>query len=293
MITAEQLEKVRRLRISSHQAATSILAGEYRSVFRGHGIEFSEVREYQCGDDVRSIDWNVTARTGRAHIKRYIEERQISVFILADLSASQHIGSGDGKTGAVVRIAAILAAIAEAGGDRAGLVIFTDRIECFLPPARGPQHLDRLIRELLYCNLKGTGTSIATGLQSLKIMGDQRSIVFIVSDFQDDGFEHDMKLMAMHNDIVAVRLADRVELELPDAGCIRLQDSESGRAVMVDSSQPEVRRLYREKTEKRRSDLATFCRHNRVGLLDLSCDDDYIRELDVFFRKRMATAYFS
>jgi len=289
-ISLEKLEHVRRLRVVAMQAATSLLAGQYRSIFRGRGMEFDEVREYQVGDEVRDIDWNVTARTGDAHIKRYVEERLISVFILVDLSASQRIRSDateDNKQTAAQWVAAMLAAIAGGGGDLSGLLLFTDEIELFLPPSRGPQHLDRLIRELLYHETQGTGTDIAKAVQSLHLLGKQRSILFLISDFQDESFHHDLKLCALEHDVVAVRIRDNAEQRFPKAGLVQLQDAETGKQMLVDSSSPVVREKWQEVAVQTRREFEDFCRKSKIDLLDITAGEDYAKALNIFFQKRM------
>ena len=288
MIPKEILDKVRLIEIQTRSVVNELFAGEYHSVFKGRGMEFAEVREYQQGDDVRSIDWNVTARVGNPFVKMYDEERELTLMLVVDASASGAFGSQEQMKGEVgVEISALLAFSAIKNNDRVGLLIFTDEIEVFVPPKKGRKHVLRVIRELLYFQPRGRGTSIAGALEYLERVIHRRSVVFILSDFLDDDYQRPLQLVARRHDLIAVNLVDPRERQLPDVGFISLQDAESGRQLLVDTRNPRVRERFSE--ERRGEEEARSRTFRKLGIdeIFINSAESYIEPLVQFFRTRM------
>ncbi len=264
MTTAELARAVRFLEITTRKAVTATFAGRYTSAFKGRGMEFDEVREYQSGDDVRSIDWNVSARTGRLHTKRYVEERELTILLLVDLSASGSFGSGErSKNEVAAEICALLAFTAIRSNDRVGLLIFTDRVEKVIAPR-----------------------SLRAGLQALSAVLKRRAVVFLVSDFQDRGYEALLATAGRRHDLIAVLLADPREQRLPDVGLIELEDAETGERVLVDSGSPEVRRAWEQAGGQARAALSRLCLGAGIDLIPLTLGEDPARILVRFFLAR-------
>ncbi len=281
------LRKVRRIDIVSRKVVDELLGGEYRSVFKGRGMEFDEVREYVPGDEVRTIDWNVTARTGKPFVKRYIEEREQTLFFLVDMSASGTLGSsGRTKNETAAEICGLLAFSAIKNNDKVGLIIFTDRIELFIPPDKGQLHVLHIIREILSFQPKHAGTRIAAALDYLGRMVKKKCITFLLSDFQDAGFEKALRLAAIHYDLVAITIADPRELELPDAGLVELSDAETGERILIDTASPAARKRYAVSAQARRQETARLLARLDIDRIDVRTDRDYVRELIRFFRTR-------
>jgi uncharacterized protein (DUF58 family) len=288
VIPKEILKKVRLIEIHTRSIVDNLFAGEYHSAFKGQGMEFAEVREYQQGDDVRSIDWNVTARTGRPFVKVFEEEREQTVMLVVDASASGTFGSGPQMKGEVgVEISAVLAFAAIKNNDRVGLLIFTDRVEVFVPPKKGRRHVLRVIRELLYFKPQGVGTSIGSALEYLDRVLHRRSVVFLISDFLDDSYERSLRLVRRRHDLVAVNLADPRESELPSLGFITLRDAETGAQVVVDSASAEVRRLFGLEAERRRTECSALLRRLGVDEVEVDATRSYIEPLVAFFKARL------
>ena len=292
MIPKELTKKIRYIQIYTSKAVNDVLAGEYHSVFKGQGMEFDEVRAYQPGDDIKTIDWNVTARTGLPYVKRYVEEREITVFFLVDLSASGFFGSLDKlKNEIAAEFCALLAFSAIKNNDKVGLIVFTDTIELFIPPAKGTSHVLRLIRELLFFGpgkkRVRTGTDIALALDYLGRVLHKRGVVFLVSDFLDKDFEKTLGVLARRHDLIAVTVADPRECALPDVGLMEIQDAETGAQVLVDTGDKEVRRRYEELARKKNDKLASLFKGTGVDHIELYTDRDYVLDLVKFFRKRM------
>ncbi len=287
MIPKEILEKVRLIEISTRSIVNELFAGEYHSAFKGRGMEFAEVREYLRGDDVRSIDWNVTARVGTPFVKVFDEERELTVMLLVDASASGAFGSRQQMKGEVgVEISALLAFAAIKNNDRVGLLIFTDEIEVFVAPKKGRKHVLRVIRELLYFKPRAEKTSISNALDYLDKVLHRRSVVFVISDFIDEGYERALQLMRRRHDLVAISLFDPRERELPDVGFINLQDAETGEQVLVDSGRQGVRDEFAQvqrRVEERRRDL-----FRRTGIDEVAVDvsQPYVDPLVHFFQTR-------
>ena len=237
MIPRELIKKIRRIQIRTSRIVDEMLAGQYHSAFKGRGIEFEEVRPYQIGDDVRAIDWNVTARVGEPYIKLFREERELAVRLLVDLSASQSLGTNfQTKRDLVAELSASLAFAAIKNNDKVGLTLFSDNIEKSIPPSKGSRHGLRLIREILYTQPIGRGTDLRAAIEHLSRTAKRRSVVFIVSDFQDTGFEKALKVATRKHDVIPIVVSDRRELTMPNVGLIRLRDSETGQVVVLDTA---------------------------------------------------------
>jgi uncharacterized protein (DUF58 family) len=292
VIPRELVKKIRYIQIYTSKAVNDVLAGEYHSVFKGQGMEFDEVRAYQPGDDIRTIDWNVTARTGHPFVKRYVEEREITVFFLVDLSASGSFGSMDKlKNEIAAEFCALLAFSAIKNNDKVGLIVFTDVIELFIPPAKGTSHVLRLIRELLYFDpgkqRERTGTDIALALDYLGRVMHKRGVIFLVSDFLDQDFEKPLGVLARRHDLIGVTVSDPRESALPDVGLLEIEDAESGETVVIDTGSREVRNNYEQYAKENRKRLNSLFKSFGVDHIQLFTDRDYVLDLVKFFRKRM------
>ena len=287
MTTAELARAVHFLEITTRKAVTATFAGRYTSAFKGRGMEFDEVREYQSGDDVRSIDWNVSARTGRLHTKRYVEERELTILLLVDLSASGSFGSGQrSKNEVAAEICALLAFTAIRSNDRVGLLIFTDRVEKLIAPRKGSRHALRLIRDVLAFSPGRAPTNLSAALQALSAVLKRRAVVFLVSDFQDRGYEALLKTAGRRHDLIAVLLADPREQRLPDVGLIELEDAETGQRVLVDSGSPQVRRAWEQAGGQARAALSRLCSGAGIDLIPITMGEDPARILVRFFQAR-------
>ncbi len=291
MVPEEILKKVRLIELQTRSMVNSLFAGEYHSVFRGRGMEFSEVREYAPGDEVRSIDWNVTARVGRPFVKVFDEERELTVVLVVDASASGTFGSQAQMKGEIaVEISALLGFSAIENNDRVGLLIFTDEVEVFIPPKKGRRHVLRVIRELLYFRPRSRRTSISTALEYLDRLLHRRSVVFLVSDFLDSGFDRALQLIGRRHDLIAINLEDPRERVLPDVGFISLSDAETGDQVLVDTRSRRVRDTFsrcQEVGAERQRDI-----FRRAGIDEIRVDtsQSYVEPLVRFFQARMARA---
>ena len=286
-IPAEVLRTVRLIQIRADRLISDRFIGEYHSVFRGRGIEFDEVREYQPGDDERTIDWNVTARTGTPHVRKYVEEREITVIFVVDVSASTDFGtSGRSKREVMAELVALLALSAARSNDRVGLLAFSDRIERFVPPRKGTRHVLRLIRELLLLEPQGTGTDPAVALRYLNRVQKRRAIAFIISDFLSGDYEAALRIAAAHHNITALSLVDPRELELVPAGLMELEDVESGERVLVDTSDPETRRQYRVAAIRAYEERQRLFRTMGVEEVSLRTDRPYLAPLIQHFSVR-------
>ena len=287
MISSELARKIRILQITTRKVVNDVLAGEYTSVFKGRGMEFDEVREYMPGDDVRTIDWNVTARTGRPYVKRFVEERELTVFFLVDLSASGSFGSVSKlKNEIAAEFCALLSFSAVKAHDKVGLIVFTDRVEMFIPPKKGTTHVLRLIRELLNFKPKAAKTDIAGALDYFGKVTTKRAVVFLVSDFEAENFEKPMRIISKRHDLVAVPVTDPREVRLPNVGLIELEDAETGETVLVDTSSAEVRKRYERFGRERSERFKTLFASMDVDQIEIMTDRDYVPRLVQFFRAR-------
>jgi uncharacterized protein (DUF58 family) len=286
-IPSEVIEAVRRIEIRARRLVDESLSGEYHSVFKGAGIEFREVREYVPGDDVRAIDWNVTARSDRTHVKLFDEERELTVVLAADVSRSGEFGSGEkSRREIIAEICGVLALAAVANKDKVGLLLFSDRVELFVPPAAGRSHVLRLIRELLAWVPEGRGTDLAAPLDLLGSVLKRKATVFMVSDFWAEGFDAPLQILSRRHDCVAVRVRDPLETELPEVGLVRLRDAETGEERVVDTSHAASRKAVGDARVAHDRALETTFRRARVDLVDVRTDRSYVEPLSRFFSAR-------
>lgn len=287
MIPRELAKKIRYIQIYTSKAVNDSLAGEYESVFKGRGMEFDEVREYQIGDEIRSIDWNVTARVGEPYVKRYVEERELTVIFLVDLSASGAFGSTlQMKNEVAAELCALLAFSAIKNNDKVGLVIFTDQVEMFIPPAKGTTHVLRLIRELLGFTPRQTRTDIAKGIEYLGRVTSKKSVVFLVSDFLGEGYEQRLRVLSKRHDLIAVSIIDPREVKMPNVGLIALEDAETGELIMIDTGSLSVRNQYEKIGAAQRGRLRDLFRSIDVDQIEVFTDRNYVKDLVTFFKTR-------
>ena len=290
--TRSVAKKIRLIEIQTDKAVDDVLAGEYHSVFKGSGMEFEEVREYTPGDEIRSIDWNVTARMGKPFVKRYVEERELTVWLVVDLSASGSFGSRSQlKNEAAAEFCALLAFAAIRNNDNVGLIVFTDRVELSIAPSKGRTHVLRLIRELLRFEPEGYGTDLATALEFLGRVTHKRGVVFLVSDFLtpttiEEHSGKQLRVLARRHDLVAVAVGDAREQELPDVGLIELQDAETGESVLLDTSSAPVRRAYADEARRRIERRRDFFRAIGIDDVEVLTGRDYVRDLRKLFQRR-------
>lgn len=288
MLPEELLRKIRHIEIRTAKTVTEALTGNYKSAFRGSGMEFDEVREYQPGDDVRSIDWNVTARQGRPFIKRFHEERELTVFFAVDCSGSGRYGRGEcTKNELAAEVCATLAFSAVKSNDKVGLLLFTDRLERFIPPGKGLNHAMRIVTEVLSAHPAGQGTDIAGALEHLGRTLHRRAVVFLFSDFIGGGdYRKNLGIMAQRHDLVAFKIEDPQEFELPSAGLVTFSDAESGEQCLVDAADKRIRQLYREACYAQREASNAVLRHAGVETLTLQTGQDFLPVVTSFLRNR-------
>lgn len=287
MVPKEVLKKVKRIEITTRSLVNDVFSGEYHSVFKGRGMEFAEVREYQIGDDIRTIDWNVTARQGRPYVKVFDEERELTVMLLVDVSSSGEFGTVRQMKGEIAaEICALLAFSAIKNNDKVGLIIFSDQVEKFVPPRKGKSHVLRVIREILYHKPQGTQTNIAAALEFLSRVARRRSVVFLVSDFISSGYEKALQIANKRHDLVAVTITDPREIDMPDVGILELEDAETGEILLLDTSSLEVRREFAQRTREWSEQREKLFRTLAVDSIDIRTDQPYIEPLIRFFRMR-------
>lgn len=287
MLTREVMRQVRRLQLRARRAVEDPLGGAFRSVFKGTGIAFEEVREYQPGDEIRSIDWNVTARMGHPFIKRYIEERELTVVFLVDASASMSFSTlRQSKRDVVAELVALLALCAVSNNDKVGLILTTSAVEHFVPPRKGPRHALRLLRDLFAIKPKGTGTKLGAGFDFLNRVLHRRALVFVLSDFADVGFEKAMQRTARRHDVVAVAIRDPREATVPDVGLLVTVDAETGREIVVDTSRPEFHAEFQRLRDERMQRFQQWTRAHHIDILATSTEGRHLDDLMRFFRRR-------
>lgn len=287
MIPKEILKKVREIEIYTRRLVNDTLAGEYHSVFKGRGMEFLEVREYQSGDDIRSIDWNVTARMGHPFVKQHVEERELTIFFLIDTSASGNFGTVNILKGELaVELCAILAFSAIRNNDKVGLITFTDTVEKYIPPKKGKNHVLRVMRELLYFQPQGTGTNIRAALEYLNRILKRKAVVFLVSDFIASGYEQALRVTSRTHDVIPITITDPRELELPNVGLVELEDAETGEQIMLDTFDPEVRKAYQALALQEQAIRERLFRSMKLDVIDIRTDRPYLQTLISFFHKR-------
>jgi len=287
MIPKEIFQKIRRIQIRSSHRVDELLAGSWNSAFKGRGIEFEEVRPYQPGDDVRTIDWNVTARSDQPFVKLFREEREMSVVLLVDLSRSVEFGTrSQTKRELIAEIGATLAMSATKNNDKVGVTLFTDDVEKAIPPRKGSRHILRIIRELLYCAPVGTGTDIGNAIEHLNRTCKRRNVVFLISDFFDSGFESVLKVARRRHDIIPIVVSDPLEQELPNAGLIRLRDSETGSVISIDTSSGKNRDRYKKIYRQKASARTSMFRRLKMDPIHFTTGTDIVEPLHRYFHSR-------
>jgi uncharacterized protein (DUF58 family) len=290
VIPKEVLKKVRQIEIRTNREVTDVLGGQYHSVFKGHGMEFEEVREYLPGDEVRSIDWNVTARFGHPYIKKFKEERELTVMLIVDVSASGQFGSvRQTKNELAAELAAVLAFSAIRNNDKVGLIMFTDQIEKYVPPKKGRRHVLRVIREILAFQPKGRGTNLKAALDYLNHVQSRRAVTFVLSDFQvqdEEMVRKKLRVASKRHDVVALSLRDPREEELPAVGLVELRDAETDEWVLVDTFDRNVREQFAAKSRLRLEALRRLLRSASVDHVEIRCETDYMLPLIKFFKMR-------
>ncbi|MDR2849483.1 MAG: DUF58 domain-containing protein [Verrucomicrobiota bacterium] len=285
--TTELMKPVGKIKILTQHLIDDRLSGDYHSVFKGQGVEFDEVRPYVPGDDVRSIDWNVTARTGHPHVKRFSEERELTVIFLVDVSGSQVFGSGArSKSELAAEVTCLLAMTAIRNQDKIGLILFSDRILKSIPPRKGRTAVMRLVREVLAADETREGTDITAALRFLNNVQKRKAVVFLVSDFQDTGYERELRVAARHHDMIACPVSDPCEFALPNIGLIELQDPESGELLLVDTSAASVRNAFRDQASTETENLLRFLKRTGIDFIRLSTDTPYIDAVRGLFHRR-------
>ena len=287
METKELLKKVRKIEIKTRRLSNHIFSGEYHSHFKGRGMTFSEVRKYQFGDDIRDIDWNVTAKLNEPHIKIFEEERELTMMLLVDVSKSESFGTRiQQKRDLITELCAVLSFSAIQNNDKVGVVFFTDQIELYIPPKKGKSHILRIIRELIEFKPKGTGTNISEAFKFLSSVIKKRSIVFTLSDFQDEAYDKNLKIASSKHDLTAIRIIDPAEEQLPDIGLVQLQNPETGTIGWVDTSSSIVRATYEKDYQNFVANFKSYCDHSGTDYLDLRVDRSYTKQLLEFFKRR-------
>lgn len=285
----EILKKVKLLEINTRKLVNSLFAGQYHSAFKGQGMTFAEFREYVAGDDVRTISWPVTARTGKTFIKKFDEERELTLMLVVDASGSLNFGSGDYLKGEVVtHLSAVLGFAAAKNNDHVGLLLFTDQVEHYVPPKKGRGHIQRILRDLYFFKPKSSGTKISSATDYLQGILKKRATVFVFSDFQDQNFAQSLRTMAKKHDVIAVVVQDPAEMELPSVGLVDLQDAETGTVLTVDSSSPEFRRAYKRHIEALRDSRERELRAGNVDRVEVVSGSEFIEPLIAYFRKKNA-----
>lgn len=281
----EILKKVRKIEIKTKRLSKHIFSGEYHSAFKGRGMSFSEVRAYNYGDDVRNIDWNVTARTNEAHVKVYEEERELTVMLLIDVSKSSFFGTSEQlKSDYITELAAVISFSAITNNDKVGAILFTDQVEMYIPPKKGRQHILRIIRELIYFEPKQSGTNLSEALQYLNNIIKKKSIAFLISDFIAQDYEESLRITARKHDLIGLHVYDRHEKALPNVGLINLIDAENGRKLVVDSSSKKVRERYAKRFENTQLTFTKNFQRSGLKNASLCTDDDYIKEMIKLFK---------
>lgn len=287
METNDLIKKVRKIEIRTRRLSKNIFSGEYHSAFKGKGMAFSEVREYQFGDDIRTIDWNVTARFNHPYVKVFEEERELTVILLVDVSGSGNFGTREQlKKDLITELCAVLSFSSLQNNDKIGLIFFSDRIEKFIPPKKGRTHVLRIIRELIDFKPEGQGTDISVALKYTLNVIKKRSIVFILSDFISKDFSEPMKIISKKHDTVAVHIYDKREEEYPNIGLITVKDAETGEIITFDTSVNSVRQNFRTWWNRKQESLKELLNSNKIDVINLATDESYVKPLINFFKKR-------
>ncbi len=289
--TAELMKQVRRIRVITNRQVDEFLSGEYHSVFKGQGIEFDEVREYVSGDDVRSIDWNVTARMGHPFVKRFCEERELTIVFMVDVSGSQRFGSEKkSKIEAAAELTCLLALSAIKNQDKVGLVLFSDRIDKFIPPRKGRKAAMRLVREVLAAEATTHRTDIGAAFRFLNKVQKRKAVVFLISDFMDAGYDKQLRIVSQKHDLICCPVADPREITIVNSGLIEIEDPETGELCLIDTASSAFRNSYHSAAESHRNALADTFRRIRVDTISLSTDRPFVEDVRKLFKKRQARA---
>jgi uncharacterized protein (DUF58 family) len=284
---AEILKKIRALEIKTKGLVQTMFAGDYHSVFKGRGMNFEDVREYQPGDEIRAIDWNVTARLGTAFVKKFTEERELTVVLVVDVSASGNFGSvSQSKRELAAEVACVLAFSAIRNNDKVGLLLFSDRVELFIPPKKGRSHTLRIIREILFFEPAGRGTAPALALDYLNNVVTRRAVVFFISDFQTSDFSRELSVSGRRHDFIALHIQDQREEALPNVGIITLEDAETGEQIEINTGDRTTRARFSAQAETRRAELNRTLRRNNIDAISLRTGENYLPALRSFFKQR-------
>jgi len=288
MIPAEILKKVRLIEIKTRHIVNNIFGGEYHSVFKGMGMEFAEVREYYPGDDIRAIDWNVTARTGKPFIKKYDEERELTVMLIVDVSASGFFGTGDSlKSDIMIELASILSFSAIKNNDKVGLLLFSDKIEEFIPPKKGKSHVLRVIREMIYHKAKDRKTDISIALEHIQKVLKRKSIIFLLSDFWDDSYQQTMKLINKKHDLINIQILDKAEIAIPKLGMVKFHDAETQKSAWIDTNNKQIQNISIKYIQNKNKVIKEFCKKNKIDFISIDTAEGYLNPLEQFFSTRM------
>lgn len=288
MIPAEILKKVRLIEIKTRHIVNNIFGGEYHSAFKGMGMEFAEVREYYPGDDIRAIDWNVTARTGKPFIKKYDEERELTVMLIVDVSASGFFGTGESlKSDIMIELASILSFSAIKNNDKVGLLLFSDKIEEFIPPKKGKSHVLRVIREMIYHKAKDRKTDISIALEHIQKVLKRKSIIFLLSDFWDDSYQQTMKLINKKHDLINIQILDKAEIEIPKLGMVKFHDAETQKSAWIDTNNKQVQNISTKYIQNKNKVIKEFCKKNKIDFISIDTAEGYLNPLEQFFSTRM------
>jgi uncharacterized protein (DUF58 family) len=285
--TAEILKKIRTLEIKTRGLVETVFAGDYHSVFKGRGMNFDEVREYQAGDEIRSIDWNVTARMGAPFVKKFTEERELSVMLIVDVSASENFGStSQSKRELAAEVACLIAFSAIRNNDKVGLLLFSDDVELFIPPKKGRSHTLRIVREILFYQPRGRGTNPGLALDQLNRIVTRRSVVFFISDFQAPDFSRELRVTSKRHDFIAMHIKDEREEVLPNVGVVTLEDAETGEQIEINTADRNTRTRFADQAQRQEADLLRTLRRNNIDTIGLRTGEDYLSALRTFFKQR-------
>ena len=288
MIPSEIIKKVRLIEIKTRHIVNNLFGGEYHSAFKGMGMEFAEVREYYPGDDIRAIDWNVTARTGKPFIKKFDEERELTVMLMIDVSASGFFGTGELlKSDVMIELASILSFSAVNNNDKVGLLLFSDRIEKYIPPKKGKSHVLRVIREMIYHRAKDRDTDIAFALEHIQRVLKRKSIIFLISDFWDNAFQQAMKLINKKHDLINIQILDKAEYSIPKVGFVKINDVESQSSSWIDTNNSYVQSAISNKINRHNNIFHAFCKKHKIDLISINTAHGYLQPLEQFFNNRM------
>jgi uncharacterized protein (DUF58 family) len=292
MIPREWLKKIRRVELRTFHLVEDLLAGQYHSVFKGRGMDFEEVREYQIGDDTRRIDWNVTGRMGTPYIKKFVEERELTVMVLVDTSASGNLGSThQSKRELAAEIASVFSFSAIRNNDKVGLLLFTDQVEKFVAPKKGRSHVLRVIHDILFYKPKHNGTNLTNALRYLNRVVTKRAVIFIISDFLDQNFEKALKITNQRHDVIAITIGDKHEQELPNVGWVAMEDSETGEVVEINTADSQARKLFADLNRQRRDNLVRLFRSSGLDSIHVQTDKPYLEAITRFFNARVRRAH--